>query len=62
MLLDSNLQGPVRVTLTWVLIYNVPTALFLYCVICPLIGQQLILVLPPSYWLICPLIGQLPSY
>ena len=24
MLVDSNLQGPVRVTLTWVLIYNVP--------------------------------------
>ena len=25
MLLDSILQGPVRVTLTWVLIYNVPS-------------------------------------
>ena len=24
MLVDSNLQGPVRVTLTWLLIYNVP--------------------------------------
>ena len=27
-------------------------------VICPLIGQQLILILPPSYWPKCPLIGQ----
>ena len=34
------------------------TALFLYCVICPLIGQQLFQVLPPSYWLKYPLIGQ----
>ena len=39
MLLDPNLQGPVRVTLTWVLIYNVPR---------PYLGEFLeILLFPP---------------